>query len=378
MNENLKPARLVPPGAFLKRELDARGWSQRYLAEITGRPPQAISEIIKGTKQITPETAIDFADVLGTSAEFWLNLESRYRLQLAQRNRSKLNSKESSSKDSKEKLSAKARLKSKLDALVPVAELLKRGWIRRVSGAGALEKELCKFLGVDDIEEKPQLSTSWRHSQARNPQGGAQLAWLKRVEAVAKEQKVGAFSRTRLENAVPALLEFMDSPERIPVALGRLNSLGVRVAFVEHLPKSYVDGAAFTLDDGSAVVGVSLRYDRIDHFWFTLLHELAHIVSSHKGVHLDNFGEKGVQSSEEQEANALAQNWIFPREYVDRFVSETREEGVTRAAIEKMAAKYGRHPGLLVGQLQYRKEIMYSEFRDMLVPVKVHVKEWLS
>jgi HTH-type transcriptional regulator / antitoxin HigA len=80
MTETLIPTRLILPGRILQRELDARGWTQKDLAEITNRPPQAINEIIQGTKQITPETAREFSAAFGTSAEFWTNLESNYRI----------------------------------------------------------------------------------------------------------------------------------------------------------------------------------------------------------------------------------------------------------------------------------------------------------
>lgn len=77
-----EPAQAVSPGEIIAMELEERGWSQRDLAEIMGRPPQAISEIIRGTKQITPETAMELVQVFGTSAEIWMNLEANYRLQI--------------------------------------------------------------------------------------------------------------------------------------------------------------------------------------------------------------------------------------------------------------------------------------------------------
>jgi HTH-type transcriptional regulator/antitoxin HigA len=79
-----RPARLVSPGTILRRELDARGWTQRDLAEILGRPTQAISEIVQGHKRITAETAIELAAALGTSAEVWLQLDAGYRLRTAE------------------------------------------------------------------------------------------------------------------------------------------------------------------------------------------------------------------------------------------------------------------------------------------------------
>lgn len=80
MSESLGPARIVLPGRIMKRELVARGWTQKNLAEIIGRPEQAISEIIQGRKRITPETALQLSEAFGTSPEFWINLETKYRL----------------------------------------------------------------------------------------------------------------------------------------------------------------------------------------------------------------------------------------------------------------------------------------------------------
>jgi addiction module HigA family antidote len=79
MSQNPEPARVSSPGRILSRELDARGWTQKDFAEIMNCPAQAINEIIKGTKQITPETAYDLSETLGTSPNFWANLESKYR-----------------------------------------------------------------------------------------------------------------------------------------------------------------------------------------------------------------------------------------------------------------------------------------------------------
>jgi addiction module HigA family antidote len=80
----LRPARLVSPGIILRRELDARGWTQRDLAGILGRPAQAISEIVQGSKRITAETALELSAALGTSAEVWLQLDAGYRLRMAE------------------------------------------------------------------------------------------------------------------------------------------------------------------------------------------------------------------------------------------------------------------------------------------------------
>ncbi|HEV8605264.1 MAG TPA: HigA family addiction module antitoxin [Tepidisphaeraceae bacterium] len=82
---NPRPFRLVPPGEILREEIEARGWTQKELAQRIDRPFQAVNEIIRGRKQITAATALALARALGTSPEFWMNLEMNYRLDLARR-----------------------------------------------------------------------------------------------------------------------------------------------------------------------------------------------------------------------------------------------------------------------------------------------------
>jgi HTH-type transcriptional regulator/antitoxin HigA len=73
-------AQVFPPGDFIREELEARGWTQGQLARIIGRPVQAVNAIVNGKKEITPGTAVALGAAFGTSAEFWLNLETAYRL----------------------------------------------------------------------------------------------------------------------------------------------------------------------------------------------------------------------------------------------------------------------------------------------------------
>ena len=80
MIKDQKPANVFSPGEFLRDELEARGWTQRDLADVLGRPLQTVNQIINAKKRITPETAVELASALGTSAGLWLNLESAYRL----------------------------------------------------------------------------------------------------------------------------------------------------------------------------------------------------------------------------------------------------------------------------------------------------------
>lgn len=90
MSNNLTPARIVTPGRIISRELEARSWTEKDLAEIINRPPEAIYEMIQGKKPITPDTGLALSKAFGTSPEFWQNLEANYRLNLVKKHKSEL------------------------------------------------------------------------------------------------------------------------------------------------------------------------------------------------------------------------------------------------------------------------------------------------
>lgn len=78
---------LVPPGEMLAEELQERGITQSELARTMSRPLTAINAIIAGRKAITPDTALDLQAALGIKAEFWLNMETSFRLAKARQRR---------------------------------------------------------------------------------------------------------------------------------------------------------------------------------------------------------------------------------------------------------------------------------------------------
>lgn len=359
MSQNLLPARTVAPGRILSRELEARGWTQKDLADIMGRPPQTINEIIRGTKQITPVTALELAAALGTSAEFWTNLESNYRLHLARKK-----------KDEQEIVR-----KSRLYSLAPIPELIKRGWIEAAESVDELEREICNFLEVSSPDELPKLAVNFRQTQEREPEVNAQIAWMKRVEHLAKAQAVAKFDPAKLSEAIPKILTYALRAEDVAQIPSLLLSLGIHFVIVPHLSKTYLDGAAFYLK-GNPVVALTLRHDRIDAFWFSLNHELGHIISGHQGVYLDNFDDCNA-NDEENEANQLACDWLLEPKAFAAFVADTKPY-FSKAAVEKFAKDQSRHPGIVLGRLQHEELVSYQHLRSFLVKVSPFLQDWIN
>lgn len=359
MNEKVQPARAVSPGEIIKMELEERGWSQRDLAEIMGRPPQAISEIIRGAKQITPETALELAQAFGTSAEIWTNLEANYRLHLARRR----------SGNGGSDIATRSRLYS----ILPIADMIRRGWLRATGAADDLERDVRRLLGGDP--EAMIAAVILRHSDARGPERGAQVAWVSRVRQLALNQEVPPFSRENLIRAIPAIRQLATTPEQAAEVPPLLQSLGVRFIVVPPLPRTYIDGVLCDADS-APIIGLTLRYDRIDSFWFTLMHELAHLVLGHRALHLDNFeDEEQRRDEQEQEANRQARAWLIDQNALEAWVARTRPY-FSRRAIERFAADQQIHPGILLGQLMFDGTVSYKHLRALLSKVSPYLREW--
>lgn len=353
MEQQLIPARIVTPGRILIRELDARGWTQKDLAEIMGRPPQTINEIIKGNKQITPETAIELSKALGTTPNFWVNLETNYRLNLAK----------------KQKSDSDIERRSRLYSLAPISELIKRQWLPPLdsSNIDELERVVCQFLEIESPQENPTFTVNFRHNGQLNPENAALIAWIKRVEFLAKQQTVANFSLDSLKTAIPQILSYSDSAEKISQLPLLFQELGIHFVIVPHLSKTYLDGAVFYLGE-NPVIALTLRYNRIDAFWFTLMHEIAHVYLGHQGRYLDNL-ESLPDNEEENKANQLACDWLIEPNALNTFINHHKPK-FSGKAIANFAQTHHRHPGIIVGRLQHDGWVDFKNLRKYLV--KVH------
>ena len=337
-----------------------RGWTQGDLCNILRRPLQTINEIINGKKEITPDTAIALGEAFGTSAELWLNLENSYRLARA---RSKHNDSE---------IARRARIHS----LAPVKELQERGWIRATSSIDELEVEVCRFFALASIDERPKMAIAARRANEGVELSPSQIAWVFRAKHVASKTTVARFSRNEFERLLPSLVKLSTLPDGgIRQAITQLANAGIRVVVISRLPNTRIDGAMFWLNAASPVVAISLRYDRIDSFWFTLMHELAHVhqgYSTNGALDIDMIGETALDAAGrpeyERKADQLASDWLLPSNLLDEFI---RHNGplYSRGSVTMFARVTGVHPGIVVGRLQYRRAIPYSHFRYMLTKV---------
>ena len=352
-------ADVFAPGVLILEELDARGWTKSDLAEIMDRPPNLITEIIKGNTAITPKTAQGLGDALGTSAQFWLNLDSSYRLHKY--------------RDSQNGTSAVAR-KSALYVKAPIKDMLKRGWLTQTDSIDVLERQVMDFFELPSIDDEPQLRSVARKSTAYTEATVPQRAWLQRSLNLARCVSAVRFTPKRFARGLDNLKALMHEPEEIRHVPRVLSESGVRFVVVEPLPRTKIDGACLWLDSYSPVVALSMRYDRIDCFWYTLMHELGHVFHKH-GLSLDSqlVGADANRSSDrpacEEIADCFAVEGLIPPSEIEGFIARVKPL-FSKKRVAGFASRINVHPGIVIGQLQFRSEVDYSHSREFLVKVR--------
>jgi HTH-type transcriptional regulator/antitoxin HigA len=349
-----------PPGQFILAELEKRGWSQRELAEIIGRPFQLINELIKGKRAVTTDTAVALGAAFGDGAEVWLQRESAH--QVAQANVD----------------TDAVQRRARLYEMAPVKEMERRGWISRVSDADLLEGELKRFFGVDSLDDEPKIGAVTRRSARDDSLTPSQRAWCFRVRQLAAAQLVAEYDESRLESCKKALRKVAAYPQETHKVPQVLAAHGIRFAIVEPLAGTKVDGVAMWIDNSPAI-GVSLRFDRFDSFWFTLGHEITHIEHQDEApldsdltaaTSADDIEAlQSVKPPMERRADEGAAAMLIPPAELDSFI---RRVGplYSKDRIVQFANRIKIHPAIVVGQLQHRGEIGYHANREMLSKVK--------
>lgn len=346
------------PGEFIREELDARGWSQRDLAYILGATEQAVNLIVSGKRGISPEMAKALGDAFEVSADYFANLQQAYEM--------------SNARAPDPGIARRANLQS----VYPVREMIRRGWLADTD-ISLLEAQMMRFFCKNDLSDVPYLA----HAAKKNDYSEttpAQLAWLFRVRQMASEMVVAAYSERKLLSFIADMPRFMIDPEEIRHIPRALSECGIRFVVVETLPKANIDGVCFWLADDAPVVGMTLRHDRIDNFWFVLRHELEHVLNKDgRGepdismIDVDIEENCGDLPKEEQRANEAAANCCVPREELESFYVR-KFPFISERDMLAFAKRIQRHPGIVVGQLQ-RKMNRY----DWLARYKTKIRQFV-
>ena len=254
----------------------------------------------------------------------------------------------------------------------PVKEMYRRNWFKESPGsleeARANAEELVKEFVTDSLDSPVQAFARQRVRLGGVVNWYALLAWQCRIIDLAKKKGKEVVSKYKQKaitnewlNELAHISIEKDGPQK---AVNYLQESGIRLVIEPHLPQTHLDGAAILLSDGSPIIGMTLRFDRLDNFWFVLFHELVHIMKHlHKGDVESIFDDLDVEAEDiEKEADEQAGEVLVPE---DKWNTALARYLRSEDSIKDFAQELHIHPAIVAGKV--RKEANnYIILKDMV------------
>lgn len=333
----------VPPGATVKEQLEDRGMSQKEFAARMDMSEKHISQFIHGNVQLTLEMAMRLEMVLGVPAKFWNHLEAIYREKILMA-------------EAENGMDADIELAKKM----PYSELAKLGWVSETRVAKEKVINLRKYFEVVQLSllGNSQITRIACRRLAVTEKGDlALIAWVQKAKLVARDIKVAPINIKELISSLPEMRMMTEQTPKTfcPKLKQILADCGIALVFLPHLRGSFLQGATF-LDGSKIVVGLTARGKDADKFWFSLFHELAHVVLGHVSQR------DGTTDQDEKEADRWSRDLLIPERDFEDFIAQNN---FSRQSVCGFADKLGIAPGIVVGRLQNEGVIKYNMMNEL-------------
>jgi HTH-type transcriptional regulator/antitoxin HigA len=341
-----QPRRAVHPGKTIERLLGEMGMSQKWLADRTGLTEKHISTMINGNVSITEDTALRLSNALGGSPEFWVNLNSNYHI-------------------TKAKLDQENRAESEAGILdeIPYAELANLGWVDKVKNPrDKITKvlNLYKFFGINSIDQiQLTQQVAFRQTSVKNLNPYSLAAWLRRGEIAAEKISLPEYSSEKLRKAIPAIRKLTyDAPKDFyPKLQSILQEAGVGLVAVANPKRTSVHGAT-RWNGENPLIQVSIHGKNADKMWFSLFHEIGHVLKHGKREKFISF-EKIENNEQEREADEFATESLLP---TPAFIKFVRQGDFSLSAVKAFAKSVMISPDVIMGRLEHEGIVDYSVF----------------
>ncbi len=367
MSSKLKPFINMGPGQIIKRNLTALNWTNKDLAEIIDMSEKSVSQLINNKQAITVDTAFLLGKAFDTSPEFWLNLEQNYRL------RNQIEGKKEQD----------AQIKAEIRKYMPILEMRKIGWIDFDKSVESQKQAFCNFWRIKSLDYSMYTiqDNQFYARQGKIDENYTKyysITWFKKAKNEAKSINVPFYNEAKLKGIVNNIKRYISSDDGISKFIEDISDCGVKFFVLSHLSKTYLDGAAF-IDNANPVIVYTGRHDRIDNFWWTIIHEIGHILLHIKNgdeYFIDNFDEK-PDGDIEKEADAFARSVLD----VDKIVQTAKPYAkyMTESKLLELSKEAKLSPQMVLGILQFSKLVDYrtlSKYR--LKVVEIIDKEYIK
>lgn len=325
------------PGSSIVDLLDLTGKTMDQLISKVGI---GVLDIVKEDAAFDHGMALALADFLGGSAQFWLRRDQIFQ---EQRGLPEL-------PDEREWVRS-----------LPYAEMARFGWLPTTRSPDEKVENCLDFFECDNLREWQQKFEStvdgvaFRTTFSFENDAAATLAWLRRGEQIASKRELPEFDADGLlsnVDKIKALCRKANPSDFLPSLENILAETGVGFAVVRAPKGCRASGATRIIDNNRAILQLSFRYLSDDHFWFTLLHEIGHLVL-HRETKMFLEGNFVDSDEYENEANNFASDVLVPMEHRPLF----GQVKISAKPLISLAYKLGISPGILVGQMQHAEHI---------------------
>ncbi|MFR4101671.1 MAG: HigA family addiction module antitoxin [Streptococcus sp.] len=340
------------PGQYVEELIEDYNVTQKEFAERLGVSAKTVSKLVNAEESISKETAHKLAKLSGVSMQTWLNLQNAYDVKVAEIVEQK-ELEEGSEKEICEMIDFKY---FKAEGYVPDKRYTLKEKI----------VELRKILGVASLEKFSSFNNqvSYRNTREFTTKSIVNSnIMLELASKKARDITTTKLNRKKLEKSLPALRELTrQAPEAFPQRLyDILLDCGVVLVGLPALPNANLNGATKKFGNGSALLLLTDRNKASDIFWFSLFHEIGHILENEFSS--DDGNGKSYRRSEERADQFAKDLLIDPQDY-QRFIDEACFD---KQAIKKFADEIGIHPSIVLGRLQNDEYLGYDQFRDLKV-----------
>ncbi|GAA2024252.1 ImmA/IrrE family metallo-endopeptidase [Yaniella flava] len=355
------PNYAVGPSEYIEEWLEEKDLNQAELARRMGVSRKHVSKLMSGAP-LTVESARQLEYVTGIPVKFWMAMETQYRSDLQR------------IQEAEELERYDIPISKKV-----LTELRARGHIsatQRAGEKGFLAQQLMRFFGVGSwgaflsvLNLDHRVSVAYR--QTMKSDASAVAVWLQTGELELRSaEPIGAYSEQQLQELIPELRALtVHPPEHFGSELvEKLNSVGVRLLYVKDFPGTGTYGATRWIG-GNPVIQLSLRKKGDDIFWFTLFHEIGHVLlHSNKGVFVNFMGPH--PPLQEQQADEFAMDALLPPEFAAQLYS-----GISLRDVDRIADSAGVAPGIVVGRCHHETYLAHSVGRDKIRSLEISTRD---
>ena len=342
------------PGYYIKEIVEDSGLTQEDFAKRLDTTPKNLSLLIRGEQSLSIDIAMKLSRMIGTSVSYWLNLQNAYDALIAEFK-------------SKEELAQERVIFSFLDYK----------YFREHFGLPDLPRKIHEqivyvrnFLNVSTLTvlKKRDMAVNFRSATGELAEANIIKAniMVQIATNIALKTEASKFNKTLFEEAVRYALTLTKNHSTFyPLIREAFAKAGVIFVILPNISGSKINGATKKVGNNIMLM-VNDRRLNSDTFWFTLFHEIGHIMNGDYGISFD------AESGEQEEiADKYAENMLIPYELYRKFIEENRFDV---QSISIFAKKIDRDPGIVLGRLLNDGKVAYNDWTLTSLRHKYRVK----